>query len=167
MRRLALATMAGGRGGQRLGCGPAVAGLVGEPAQDVPVPGAGLEAGQRAGEDLGLFGMGHAFSGGSMGPRGTGGGWAGCGSLAAGCRACLWCRLAEQAGERGDCFEQQRVETGLLVGGVAGVELGDRAAVPGLGGELACPGRDGGSHDGGRRGCRGCPGFWPGMVSPG
>ncbi len=85
-------------------------------------------------------------------------------SLAAGCRACLWCRLAEQAGERGDCFEQQRVETGLLVGGVAGAELGDRAAVLGLGGELACPGRDGGGHDGGRRGCRG---FWPGMVSPG
>ncbi len=56
------------------------------------------------------------------------------------------------------------VETGLLVGGVAGAELGDRAAVLGLGGELACPGRDGGGHDGGRRGCRG---FWPGMVSPG
>jgi hypothetical protein len=34
--------------------------------------------------------------------------------------------LAEEAGERADRFEQQRVEAGLLVGGVAGAELGDR-----------------------------------------
>ena len=47
--------------------------------------------------------------------------------------------LAEHAGERGDGFEQQRVDAGLLVGGAAGAELGDGAAVPGLGGELAHP----------------------------
>ena len=62
-------------------------------------------------------------------------------------RACLWRRRAEQAGERGHCFEQERVDAGLLVGGAAGAELGDRAAVLGLGGELAYPGGDGGvSH---------------------
>jgi hypothetical protein len=43
----------------------------------------------------------------------------------------------EEAGERGDGFEQQGVEVGLLVGGAAGLELGDGAAVLGLGGELA------------------------------
>ena len=48
--------------------------------------------------------------------------------------------FAEQAGKRGDSFEQQRVNAGLLVGGAAGVELGGRAAVLGLGGELAYPG---------------------------
>jgi hypothetical protein len=47
--------------------------------------------------------------------------------------------FAEQAGERGDYFEQQRVDPGLLVGGVAGAELGDGAAVLGLGGQLAQP----------------------------
>jgi hypothetical protein len=47
--------------------------------------------------------------------------------------------FAEQAGERGDDFEQQRVDPGLLVGGVAGAELGDGAAVLGLGGQLAQP----------------------------
>ena len=51
--------------------------------------------------------------------------------------------LVEQAGERGDGFEQQGVGAGLLVGGVMGAELGDRAAVLGLGGELAYPGRRG------------------------
>src|SRR6266702_8019168 len=55
---------------------------------------------------------------------------------------------AEQAGERRDCLDQQRVDAGLLVGCVPGAELGDRAAVPGLGGELAYPGCDGGSRDG-------------------
>ena len=45
-----------------------------------------------------------------------------------------------EAGERGDGFEQQGVEAGLLVGGAAGVELGDDAAVPSLGGKLADPG---------------------------
>lgn len=50
--------------------------------------------------------------------------------------------FAEQAGKRGDSFEQQRVNTGLLVGGAAGVELGDGVAVLGLGGELAYPGGD-------------------------
>jgi hypothetical protein len=47
---------------------------------------------------------------------------------------------AGQAGERGDGFGQQGVAAGLLVGGVAGAELSDGAAVPGLGGERADPG---------------------------
>src|ERR1700685_1410316 len=51
---------------------------------------------------------------------------------------------AEQAGERVDCFEEQRVDAGLLVGGAAGAEFGDGAAVLGLGGELADPGGQGG-----------------------
>jgi hypothetical protein len=34
-------------------------------------------------------------------------------------------RLAEEAGERCDGLEQQRVEFGLLVGGALGVEAGD------------------------------------------
>jgi hypothetical protein len=59
--------------------------------------------------------------------------------------------LAEQAGERGGGFERQRVDPGLLVGGAAGAELGDGAAVLGLGGELAEAGGDGGA-DGRRRG---------------
>ena len=42
---------------------------------------------------------------------------------------------AEQAGERVDCFEEQRVDAGLLVCGAAGAEFGDRPAVLGLGGE--------------------------------
>ena len=50
---------------------------------------------------------------------------------------------AEEAGERGDGFEQQGVGAGLLVGGVAGVVVGDSAAVLGLGGELADPGGHG------------------------
>jgi hypothetical protein len=66
----------------------------------------------------------------------------------------LSCRVgsgcAEEAGERGDGFEQQGVEAGLLVGGAAGAELGDGAAVPGLGGELADPGGHGGVGEGGR-----------------
>jgi hypothetical protein len=57
---------------------------------------------------------------------------------------------AEEAGERGDGFEQQGVEAGLLVGGAAGAELGDGAAVLGLGGELADPGGQGGVFQGGR-----------------
>src|SRR5216683_955596 len=57
-----------------------------------------------------------------------------------------WC--AEQAGERRDCLEQQRVYAGLLVGEVAGAELGDGAAVFGLGGELAYPGGDRGADEG-------------------
>jgi hypothetical protein len=68
--------------------------------------------------------------------------------------------LAEQAGERGDGFQQQRVDSGLLAGGVAGAELGDRAAVLGLGGKLAYPGGDS-RADGRRRGRA------VGMVSPG
>ena len=59
-------------------------------------------------------------------------------------------RFAEQAGQRGDGFEQQRVGAGLLVGGAAGVEFGDGAAVLGLGGELAHPGGNGGVGEGGR-----------------
>ena len=57
---------------------------------------------------------------------------------------------AEEAGERGDGFEEQGVEAGLLVGGAAGAELGDGAAVLGLGGELADPGGHGGVLEGGR-----------------
>ena len=45
--------------------------------------------------------------------------------------------FAEQAGERGDGFERQGVDAVLLVGGAVGAELGDGAAVLGLGGELA------------------------------
>src|SRR5436305_3671857 len=55
---------------------------------------------------------------------------------------------AEQAGERVDRFEEQRVDAGLLVGGAAGAEFGDRPAVLGLGGELADPGGQGGVHQG-------------------
>jgi len=61
---------------------------------------------------------------------------------------------AEQARERGDRFEQQRVDAGLLVGGAAGAELGDRAAVLGLGGELADP-AGGRGAEGGRAVSRG------------
>src|ERR1039457_6443257 len=64
-------------------------------------------------------------------------------------------RLAEQFGERGDGFEQQGVDAGLLVGGAAGAEFGDGAAVLGLGGELAYPGGDGRAGDGRGPGCRG------------
>ncbi len=53
---------------------------------------------------------------------------------------------AEEAGQRRDCLLQQGVEAGLLVGGAAGAELGDGAAVLVLGGELARPGRDGWGH---------------------
>ena len=50
---------------------------------------------------------------------------------------------AEQSGERVDGLEQQRADTGLLVGGVTGLVFGDGAAVLGLGGELTHPGRGG------------------------
>jgi len=50
--------------------------------------------------------------------------------------------LVEQAGKRGDDFEQQGVGAGLVVGGAAGVELSDGVAVLGLSGELAYPGGD-------------------------
>jgi len=53
---------------------------------------------------------------------------------------------AEQARERVDRFEEQRVDAGLLVSGMAGAEFGDRPAVLGLGGELADPGSQGGVH---------------------
>ena len=66
----------------------------------------------------------------------------------AACWTCLRRRRGEQAGERGDGFLQERVDAGLLVGGVAGAEPGDRAAVLGLGGELAYPGGEGGGHVG-------------------
>ena len=72
---------------------------------------------------LGLLMVGGAGGEASSGP----------GVLPAG-RAC-W--FAEQAGERADRLEQQGVDAGLLVGGVPGSELGDGAAVLGLGGELA------------------------------
>jgi hypothetical protein len=70
--------------------------------------------------------------------------------------------LAEQAGKRGDGFEQQRVEAGLLVGGAAGVKLGDGAAVFGLGSELADAGGDGGAGEAAWR-----AGARRGMVSRG
>ena len=72
------------------------------------------------------------------------------GDVGLGCRAGVGSGCAEEAGERGDGFEQQGVEAGLLVGGAAGVELGDGAAVPGLGGKLADPGGHGGVVEGGR-----------------
>ncbi len=58
--------------------------------------------------------------------------------------------FAEEAGECRDGFEQQRVDAGLLVGGVAGAELGDGATVLGLSGELAQAGGDGGAGVGHR-----------------
>src|ERR1019366_1980686 len=67
---------------------------------------------------------------------------------------------AEEGGERGYPFECRRGDAGLLVGGVAGAEPGDRAAVLCLGGELAYPGGDGGGHPGHRA-------VWFGVVSPG
>ena len=88
----------------------------------------------------------------------------------------VWCvsvPRAGEAGERVDHFEQQGVDAGLLVGGAAGAEFGDGAAVVGLGGEwrtraaIAGLVRDGGPA---------LPGWvWPGgagrsgggMVSPG
>jgi hypothetical protein len=57
--------------------------------------------------------------------------------------------LAEEAGEDVDEFVQQGVEAGLLVGGAAGVELGDRVAVFGLAGELADAGGHGRVNGGG------------------
>jgi hypothetical protein len=51
--------------------------------------------------------------------------------------------LAEEAGERGDDFEQLGIDPGLLVGEVPGPVFGDGAAVLGLGGELADPGGHG------------------------
>src|SRR5438552_18814876 len=77
------------------------------------------------------------------------GGW-GAERERSGCVVAGSARFAEQAGECGDGFEQQRVEAGLLVGGAAGVELGGGATVFGLGGELAHPGGGGGA-EGGRR----------------
>ena len=72
------------------------------------------------------------------------------GDVRRGCRAGVGSGCAEEAGERGDGFEQQGVEAGLLVGGAAGAELGDGAAVLGLGGELADPGGHGGVLESGR-----------------
>src|SRR5579864_2350818 len=58
--------------------------------------------------------------------------------------------LAEVGGERSDGFEQQSIGAGLLAGGPAGAELGDGAAMLGLGGELPYPGGHGWVDDGGR-----------------
>jgi len=60
--------------------------------------------------------------------------------------------FAEQAGKRCDGFEQQCVNAGLLIGGALGVELGDRSAVLGLGGELTHPCGDRGVDPCGDRG---------------
>src|SRR5260370_41051835 len=68
----------------------------------------------------------------------------GSGRAVAGVRGC-----AEQAGERVDCFEEQRVDAGLLAGGAAGAGFCDPPAVLGLGGELAGPGGPRGGHAGG------------------
>jgi len=62
---------------------------------------------------------------------------------------------AEEAGQRGDGFEQQGVDAGLLVGGAAGAELGDGAAVLSPGGEVADPGGHGGVLESGRAAGRG------------
>src|SRR6266699_3840050 len=62
---------------------------------------------------------------------------------------------AEQVCESGYRFDQQGVDPGLLVGGAAGAELGDRAAVLGLGGELADSCGDGRVDGGGRAAVRG------------
>jgi hypothetical protein len=69
--------------------------------------------------------------------------------IVAGLDACV-AGLAEKAGEDGDGFEQQGVDAGLLVGGAVGAELGDRAAVLGLAGELADAGGRGRVNSGGR-----------------
>ncbi len=58
--------------------------------------------------------------------------------------------LAEEAGERGDDFEQLGIDPGLLVGEVPGPVFGDGAAVLGLGGELADPGGHGRVNSGSR-----------------
>jgi hypothetical protein len=52
--------------------------------------------------------------------------------------------FAEKGGEGGDDFGQQGLGAGLLVSGAAVAEVGDGAAVLGLGGELADPGGHGG-----------------------
>jgi len=51
--------------------------------------------------------------------------------------------MAEEAGERSDGFVEQGGDACLLVGGAVGAELGGRAAVLGVGGELADPGGHG------------------------
>jgi len=45
------------------------------------------------------------------------------GDVRPGCRAGVGSGCAEEAGQRGDGFEQQGVSAGLLVGGAAGAEL--------------------------------------------
>lgn len=72
------------------------------------------------------------------------------GDVRPGGRAGVGSGCAEEAGECGDGLEQRGVEAGLLVGGAAGAELGDGAAVLGLGGKLADPGGHGGVGHGGR-----------------
>jgi hypothetical protein len=51
--------------------------------------------------------------------------------------------LAEQGGEGGDGFVEQRADAGLLVCEAPGTVVGDRAAVLGFEGELADPGGHG------------------------
>jgi len=106
-----------------------------------------LLAGQRALEWLLLAATVFAHESATFGvhvPAGAGG------DVRRGCRAGVGSGCAEEAGERGDGFEQQGVEAGLLVGGAAGAEPGDGAAVLGLAGELADPGGQGGVFQGGR-----------------
>ena len=129
----------------------------------MPVPCAEFQAGQRAGEDLRVPGDGQAVPGGGL--DGPGRHWR---RLGWG-----WLVQAGQAGERGDDLQQQRVDAGLLDGGAAGAELRDRAAVPGLGGELAGAGGDGGREAGrpaarlGAGAAGGCGRAAAGMASPG
>src|SRR6266536_644253 len=123
--------------------------LAGEAVQGAPVPGAELEAGQGAGQDLGVRGGGQVASGGGLDGPARYGGRLGRGGYG-------WLLHAGQAGERGDGFEQQRVDAGLLVGGAAGAELGDRVTLPGPAARR--PGAAGGS------GRRAAP---AGMASPG
>jgi hypothetical protein len=56
----------------------------------------------------------------------------------------------EEAGEGVDCLEQQGVDALLLVGSVAGAELGDCAAMLGLGSELTDAGGHGRADGSGR-----------------
>jgi hypothetical protein len=60
----------------------------------------------------------------------------------------------KEAGEGGDGLVQEGVDAFLVVGGAAGAELGDGAAVLGLGGELTDTGGNG-RADGGGRAARG------------
>src|SRR5205814_2918756 len=107
------------------------------PARGLPVLAATLFAHESAGFDVHVpAGLGGDVLGlGRPGEAGEQAGWrrwrarapglallcaAGSGRAVAGVTGC-----AEQAGERVDCFEGQRVDAGLLVGGPAGAAFAD------------------------------------------